>query len=282
MPTTALPLPEEALARFPERLLVAGPSRFTYRESGVGEPVILLHGIGSSSASWMPLFNALGGHRLIAWDAPGYGGSTPLEKPRPLAADYAAALTSFLDALKLERVLLVGHSLGALMAGAFAVAQPRRVTSLLLLDPAGGYGAASAEAREKVRQGRLAMLRDLGPAGMAEQRAASLLSASAPEPALAWVRYSMSRVIPAGYEQAVHMLADSHLAADARLFTGTAMVACGSADSVTPEAGCRTIASAFHNATYVTIEGAGHASYVEAPGSVATLIRDFARIAHTA
>ena len=273
---------DEALERFPARPLEAGPRRFTYRESGAGDPVVLLHGIGSSSASWIPLFETLYGFRLLAWDAPGYGGSTPLQASRPRAAEYAKALRTFLDTLDLKRVLLVGHSLGALMAGAFVAASPERVSALLLLDPAGGYGSASPEAREKVRQGRLAMLHDLGPAGMAEQRAAALLSPQAPNDALEWVRSSMSRINPSGYEQAVHMLADSDLAADARTFKGTSMVACGSADTVTPEAACRALADAFPHATYVTIEGAGHASYVEAPGAVGTLIRDFARIVHTA
>ena len=48
-------------------------------------------------------------------------------------------------------------------------------------------------------------------------------------------------------------------------------------DTVTPEAGCKAIAAAFPKARYVSIEGPGHASYVEAPGEINTRIEEFAR-----
>jgi pimeloyl-ACP methyl ester carboxylesterase len=271
---------DAALGRHPLRTVEAGGRRFSYRDSGAGQPVVLLHGIGSSSASWIPLFDALPGFRLIGWDAPGYGESDALPAARPRASDYGEALRVFLGALGLEAVPIVGHSLGALMAGAFAVAQPARTTRLVLLDPAGGYASASPEAREKVRTGRLEMLANLGPARMAVERGAQLLSSRPDALALAWVQYSMSRVHPAGYAQAVHMLADSDLAADAARCRGPVLVACGSEDRVTPEAGCRAIAAAFPahaGARYHTVPGAGHASYVEAPRAVADLLDGFLR-----
>ena len=90
--------------------------------------------------------------------------------------------------------MLVGHSLGAIIAGAFATANQRRVAGLLLLSPAGGYGAASAELRESERDQRLAMLEELGPHGLAENRSANMLSAHASDEAREWVRWNMSRV----------------------------------------------------------------------------------------
>ena len=87
---------------------------------------VLLHGIGSASASWLAQLqqatDASGPtHHLLAWDAPGYGASTALPMGAPCAADYAARMWHWLDALGVAQpITLVGHSLGALMAASAA------------------------------------------------------------------------------------------------------------------------------------------------------------------
>src|SRR5205823_12453310 len=67
--------------------------------------------------------------RVVAWDAPGYGASTPLAIEHPDAGNYAAALDAWLGALGVDRCHLVGQSLGTLIAARFAAAQPGRVLS---------------------------------------------------------------------------------------------------------------------------------------------------------
>src|SRR5687768_11070562 len=111
----------------------------SYRETGAGQALVLLHGIGSSSASWLNQLETLKGYRLIAWDAPGYGNSDFLKSEKPKAADYAEALHAFLDRLILKDVVIVANSLGCLMAGAYAAAHPERIRSMILLDPAAGH-----------------------------------------------------------------------------------------------------------------------------------------------
>ena len=151
---------------------------------------VLLHGIGSASASWLAQLLHVRLHRsppchLLAWDAPGYGGSDALPMERPDAGDYAARLWAWLDAPDVAvraPVTLVGHSLGALMAARAAVHSPARVVRLVLLAPAGGYARASAEVREQKLADRLANLARLGPAGMAQHRAGAMLSANASQP----------------------------------------------------------------------------------------------------
>lgn len=268
---------------FPVKKANIGTGCVCYRECGAGEPMLLLHGVGSSSASWVDFMAVAGdmlpGKRLLAWDAPGYGDSTHLPQAVPAAADYAAVLEALLKSLGEEKIILVGHSLGALIAGAFAVANPDNVRALILLDPAGGYGASPPEARQKMIDGRLRMLSELGPKGMAEQRSAALLSPKASDEAIALVKWSMSRVDVRGYEQAVRMLAEGRLAEDAAKFASASLTApvavmCGTEDTVTPEEGCRKIATACRGAVYRSLPGLGHASYVESPRSVAA---EFAR-----
>ena len=106
---------------FDHRTIAAGNRQFSFREAGDGSPLVLLHGIGSNSGSWQNQLAVLSGQfRVLAWDAPGYGESTPLDMPQPDAQDYADALDAFLDAMQIPECCLVGHSLGTLMAAAFA------------------------------------------------------------------------------------------------------------------------------------------------------------------
>ncbi len=70
-----------------------GGKTLSFWEAGTGPAVILLHGIGSAGEAWDGQLVYLGQwYRAIAWDAPGYGGSDPLEADSPAAADYALSL----------------------------------------------------------------------------------------------------------------------------------------------------------------------------------------------
>uniref|UniRef100_UPI000E2F4C5A alpha/beta fold hydrolase n=1 Tax=Serratia marcescens TaxID=615 RepID=UPI000E2F4C5A len=97
---------------------------------------------------------ALPGYRVLDWDMPGYGESPMLAATPADAGDYADALARMLDRAGVEQTILVGHSLGALVAAAFAAKYPQRVLYLVLADVAQGYGQAEAAQREKVWQGR--------------------------------------------------------------------------------------------------------------------------------
>ncbi len=256
-----------------ERIAAFAPRKskgISYRESGSGQALVLLHGIGSSSASWLFQLESLSGYRLIAWDAPGYGESDFLSKPKPQPADYAQALHEFLDRLLLKDVVLVGNSLGCLMAASYAAAHAGRVRSMILLGPAAGHSGDMKKGEERLRQ-----LEELGPEGLAEKRSPSLVGKGSPPVALELVRWSQRRIRPDGYRQAIHCLVQGRLADDARRFNKKVLVLCGSEDVITPEASCKTIANAFPRAEYRTLPGLGHAPHAEAPDTVNELIRGF-------
>ena len=255
--------------------IVALPSgaQVAIREAGTGAPVVLLHGIGSGAASWLPCALALEPHsRVIAWDAPGYGASTPLSQTTPLATDYAQRLGDLLTALDIDRCTLVGHSLGALMAAAFAHgAGGARVQRLVLLSPARGYGAPGREAgRQVMLAKRLDDLHTLGIDGLAARSAERMLTPAASDAARAWVRWNTARLNPAGYSQAVQMLCGDDITRYAPLAIPVE-VHCGDGDIVTPPQACRDVAATFA-APFTLIEHAGHACAIEQPGAVAALI----------
>jgi pimeloyl-ACP methyl ester carboxylesterase len=269
--------PREALARYPLRsTALAGGARVSHRESGAAAAVthVLLHGIGSASGSWVRQLDAAHGKplRVLAWDAPGYGGSSALDADWPQAGDYAARLWAWLDALGAKAPLtLVGHSLGALMAARAALLAPQRVQRLVLLAPAAGYGDAAPALREQKLNDRLATLERLGPQGMAQARAAAMLSPGAPAELVDAVRDSMAQVIPAGYTQAARLLAQGTLARDLAQWRGAVAVASGAADGITPPASCQAIAKAA-GVAWNDLGSVGHACPLEAPGQVNALL----------
>ncbi|RZL87482.1 MAG: alpha/beta hydrolase [Variovorax sp.] len=276
-PTTLPPSELARLdARFPARAVPVRAGVVSVRECGTGPVIVCLHGIGSGAASWLDTAALLAPHaRLIAWDAPGYGDSTPLGPAAPTAADYAGRLHALLDALKVDSCVLVGHSLGALTAACAArVGSPlaARIRKLVLISPASGYGTpARAEVSLRVRSQRLDTLAQLGIAGMAAQRSARLVSDGASELARQWVRWNMARLNEAGYRQAVELLCGGDLLAD----LPPAMpvrVACGALDAVTSPAGCDEVAQKC-GVRLELLPDAGHASYVEQPAAVAAILR---------
>ncbi|AML57124.1 alpha/beta hydrolase fold [Serratia rubidaea] len=262
----------------PERQqAVCGGQRLSWREAGQGRPVLLLHGISSGSASWLKQFadaQLLDGHRLIAWDAPGYGASDALASAEPLAADYAGALAALVSHLGLHQPLLVGHSLGALMGSAYAAACPDGLCGLALADPAQGYATADAQKRRQVFEQRRQMMHTLGPQGYGEQRAAALLRADADPQDIAWVRRGMQQLHPDGFLSAAWMLANDDINGYLARYRGPLQVWCGEQDAITPPAGAEAMA-ARQDAPLRLIAAAGHASYLDAPASFNRLVRDF-------
>ena len=257
---------EERIAKFAPKK--SGP--ISYREVGAGQALVLLHGIGSQSASWLNQFETLKGYRLIAWDAPGYGGSEFLKAEKPLPEDYAEALHAFLDRLILKDVVIVGNSLGCLMAGAYGAAHPERVRSMILLDPAAGHAGDESKQRERLKQ-----FEELGPEGLAEKRSPLVVGRNSPREAVELMAWTQRRIRPPGYRQAIHCLVHGNLAADARKFQKKVLVACGSEDTVTPEVSCKAVAAAFPRAEYRSLPGLGHVPHMEAPETVNELIRAF-------
>jgi pimeloyl-ACP methyl ester carboxylesterase len=262
---------DERIARFPLRK----SKNLSYRETGSGPVLVCLHGIGAASAGWLLQLETLKGYRLIAWDAPGYGESDflALDKPRP--ADYAQALHALLERLILKDVVLVANSLGCLMASAYAAEHPERVRRMILLGPAGGYGDWPAAEREAKLAERLRQIDELGPQGMAEARAPTLVARGSPPAALEIVRWTHRHLRPPGYKQALHCLAQGHLAGEARRYGKKVVVACGAEDLITPEAGCKKIAAAFPRGEYRTLPGVGHVPHMEAPDEVNQLVAGF-------
>lgn len=245
-------------------------------ERGTGPAVVLLHGIGSRAFSWSAQLDAWSNdHRIIAWDAPGYGRSDALADPVPPVGDYVAALHGLLAALGVERPLLVGHSLGALTAAAYAATHPGRLLGLVLSSVACGYGSLPPAEREARYQARARDRIGLGAEAFSRKRSAVVLSPHASPAAFEQVRAAMSSIGEAGYLAALRMLFSADIVPALSSITAPTLVLCGAADTVTPPEQNRRVAESVSGARFALVEGAGHAVYVEQPEAFNAVVRAF-------
>jgi pimeloyl-ACP methyl ester carboxylesterase len=117
------------------RLRFGRAAGLSYMEAGEGEPVVMIHGLGGTKASFLPTVVALAtaGYHAIAIDQPGFGDSH-----KPLLAAYdapymARAVEKFLDAREIDSAHFVGNSLGGRVTLELGLAHPDRTRKLALL-----------------------------------------------------------------------------------------------------------------------------------------------------
>lgn len=126
---------------------VDGRALAVYDGGGEGEPVVLIHGLGTNLAFWRETIPALeaAGRRVIALDLPGYGLSDKADVSGTMP-DFAAAVAGTMDALGVAGADVVGISMGGQIALTLALDHPDRVRRLALLSPAGIETFTDAEA----------------------------------------------------------------------------------------------------------------------------------------
>jgi pimeloyl-ACP methyl ester carboxylesterase len=124
--------------------------------SGPGAPLLLLHQTPRSIDEFAEVIPLLArSRRVIAMDTPGYGGSDPVAG-QPTVADYAGVAVQVLDALGVEKVCVVGHHTGAVIAVEMAAAFAQRVERVVLSGPVYTDAAGRAELSAFFRQWHVA------------------------------------------------------------------------------------------------------------------------------
>ena len=127
-----------------------------YRDTGSGEPVVLLHGFAEDGAIWTEVARHLT-CRLLIPDLPGSGRSTLT--PALSTEAMAMAIKELLDREGIERCILIGHSMGGYIALAFAELYPERLRAFGLF-----HSTAYADSDEKkaARQKSITFIREHG------------------------------------------------------------------------------------------------------------------------
>ena len=119
------------------RFVDIGGDRLHYVEYGSGPPIVFVHGLAGQlrNFAYLPLARLAQQHRVILVDRPGAGRSLRGAGSQANVFAQARTIAAFIDALKLDRPVLVGHSLGGAIALAVGLNHPERVSRLALIAP---------------------------------------------------------------------------------------------------------------------------------------------------
>ncbi|MEM1363866.1 MAG: 3-oxoadipate enol-lactonase [Pseudomonadota bacterium] len=240
-----------------------------WREDGdpLGAPVLFLNSLGTDLRLWDAVICQLSGARLIRMDTRGHGLSDAPEGPYDLAmlTEDVAALMLHLD---LRDIILVGVSLGGMVAQNLAAAHPDRVERLLLSNTALRMGTS------EMWSGRVAQVEENGIASIAD---AVLDRWFAPgfhkDATFALWRNMLIRTPRAGYLGCCAAVAAADLSSTAPQIACPTQVIGGSEDGASPPDLVRALSQAIPGATYVELNGIGHLPMIEAPGRFSSILQ---------
>lgn len=242
---------------------------------------VFLHGLGGSRRDWDDALAKLGSAvQPLALDLPGSG-----DAPKPADGyDPASLARAVLDALRregIEHAVLVGHSLGARVAGELAVSSPGRVAALVLVSPLGASSYSLVEKLKWKGMSRRAILSSVPEAQM--RSAAGYGFAKTGKGKSGFVERAMaSRTGPeaAAVTRAVEKSVDGLLEAPplAERLKGTRMpllLVAGAEDPLAPPEKTEVIRKARPDAELVELPGVGHYPMLEDPAAFAKALRAF-------
>jgi pimeloyl-ACP methyl ester carboxylesterase len=230
-----------------------------------------LHGVGGGRAAWdgqLPHFSERG-YRCVAWDQPGYGGTAPVE---PYTFERVAeALRRQIE----EPAVLVGHSMGGMVAQEIYARFPDRVRALALTFTSSAFPAGSGFAHQFVaaRTGPL----DQGKS-MAEIAAGLMptMRGTKSDPAgVELARRTMAAVPPDTYRKAVHLLTTFDRRENLPKIRVPTLLVAGSDDQVAPPAVLEKMSKRIPGAQYVLLEGCGHLGPMDQPDAFNTVLERF-------
>lgn len=232
-------------------------------------PLILGPSLGTSLAVWEPQLACLiADHRVLRYDLPGHGGSTPELAEHTMAA-LAQRVLDLADLHGFAAFDYAGVSLGGAVGAHLAIHAPSRVRGLALVCSSAHFGAP-----EDWHE-RAALVRDKGTEPLLPITAKRWFAdpATAATPLGRTLLSDLAQADPEGYAACCDVLADFDVRADLGRITAPTLVIAGRQDPAAPPGHSRELADGIPDATLLELPGAAHLALVEQPEPVTSALR---------
>jgi pimeloyl-ACP methyl ester carboxylesterase len=252
-----------------------GALRIAFERRGDGPALLLLHGAVCDSRVWrVQLESFADTFTVVAWDAPGCGGSSDAPEHFRMS-DYADCLAGFIEVLDLSHPHVLGHSWGSTLAMQLYLQKPSMVRSLVLVGAYAGW--AGSLPPEEVRQRLEFALRiaDLGPNAFDPTSMRGLFSDRMPASAATELVQIMSEVRPAGTRAMAYALAEADLREVLSQFDVPTLLVSGDADERAPVNVARELHRGIAGSILRVLPGLGHECYLESADTFDVEVRKF-------
>lgn len=249
-----------------------------YRRAGAGAPLVLLHGGLGDGRSWTPQLASLAHeYDVVAWDAPGCGGSADPAADLRLA-DYADAVAALVRALGVGPVHLAGHSFGAGLAIDVYGRHRQLVRSLVLSGAYAGWRGSLPPAEVAARRSRALAELDRPPAEWVDSYLDGLFGHSVPRETVEAVHTMMLDVRPAGVRSMLTAFAEADLRAVLPAIAVPTLLIYGAEDVRAPRGVAEALHAAIPGSRLMLVPAAGHDVNLEAPEEYDAAVRAFLRL----
>jgi 3-oxoadipate enol-lactonase len=256
------------------RFIEANEITLHIRQEGnaTGETLVFVNSLGTDLRIWDAVIDSLlTDYNMIRYDKRGHSLSDCPKTPYTIR-DHTDDLAGLLDVLNIENVVLVGISVGGLIAMDFAVQHPEAVQALIVCDslPKIGTGEMWNERINTLRQGGMASLGDT----ILTRWFAPSYKEQYPSEYRGY--YNMLTRMPiTGYTGTCEAIRDTDLTEAVQHIQCPTLLLCGAEDVSTPPLLMKGLTDLIPNARYVEIEAAGHLPCIENPQAVVTAIQSF-------
>ncbi len=239
-----------------------------HEQLGRGPTILLLHGFTDCAQSYRLLLPFLAGRHLVIPDLRGHGRS--FRAPIATFADFCTDLESMAAAMHLGEIILVGHSMSALLALQLSARGKLKVDGLVAIS--GSLAPDSPALHEVAAQ--FAALPDPLPVDHPFLDTWYACCCPVPEAFLAALRASCAVMRPEDWGACLKLLAEADLRAAAGRIDVTCLLIGGAADPLFPEAHQAALAEALPTAKRIALADVGHNPHWEVPEAVATALHD--------
>ncbi len=251
--------------------------RFSYEAAGDPgtPPLVFLHGIGGAARAWRGQIDAFSDrYRTIAWDMPGYGGSSPLSTVS--IAALADALQDFLQQTDATKPILVGHSIGGMIVQQLLAKNPDIARAVVLAQTSPAFGKPDGDWQKSFIAARLGPL-DRGETlvTLAPSLVGELVGDDPDASGMDLARDCMASVPEATYRATMLALMGFDLRSALKNIAVPTLVLSGSKDNNAPAPMLAKMATFIPSAKYVELEGVGHLANLERPGAFNAALDQF-------